>query len=196
METTIQINNNDEINVLRIKLEVVEKELQLAISRAEKAENELEQLKNLYINSSHVGSAKSHSSNDTESAVICSHCGHSFHLQSPSSATTATAVTCLPPPPPPPMPNFKPNPVNFNQYGTSLKDGITAFTLNNQREMDDNFSICSNPDGKKSATGRSYILIRWNVNWVWKSCCCYIFRYTQTLDCVHARSSTHNNFGK
>lgn len=157
METTIQTNNIDEINVLRIKLEVVENELQLAISRAEKAENQVEQLKNLY-KSSNVGNAQSHSSNDIDTAIVCTQCGHSFQLQSSSSESACVSTaTCLPPPPPPPMPNFKPIPVNFNRYGASLKDGITAFTLNNQREMDDNFSICSNSDGKKSATGRFYI---------------------------------------
>lgn len=156
METTIETNNNDEINVLRVKLEVVEKELQIAISRAEKAENDAEQLRNLYKNSSQLGNALAQSSSH-ELAAICSHCGNAMQsstsaASSSSSITTLTAT--LPPPPPPPMPNFKPNPVNIARCNASLKDGITAFALNNPLQPGDNASICSNPDVKKSATGR------------------------------------------
>lgn len=164
METTIQTNNNDEINVLRIKLEIVEKELQLAISRAEAAESEVDKLQNLYKTCSHIGnniaqSQSSHDNTESASVVICSYCGHSFQLPCESSSASASAsitTACLPPPPPPPMPNFKPNPINFNQSGASLKDALTSFTLNNQRETtgDDNVSICSDPDANKSATGR------------------------------------------
>lgn len=170
METAIQTNNNDEINVLRIKLDVVEKELQIAISRAEMAENELDKLKNSYKRNNHLGNiAQLHSSHDTESAesvMICSHCGHSLHISSSSAIVNAsnhtiTTTACIPtptqpPPPPPPMPNFKPIPFNLNQSGASLNEALTAFTLNNHREMDDNVSIYSNPDAKKSATGRFY----------------------------------------
>lgn len=161
METAIETNNNDEINVLRIKLEIVEKELQLAINRAEKAENEVEILKNdLYKNIRHVEIALPVSTQNTaestsmtmSSSAVCTHCGQSF-LQSTVSNASAE-LTSMPPPPPPPMPNFKPIPVNLNQCGASLKDGITTFTLNNLRESGDNISICSNPDMKKSATGR------------------------------------------
>lgn len=157
METTIETNNNDEINVLRIKLEIVEKELQFAISRAEKAE---ELLKNLYKCSSHALAQSSHESAAVVTMVKCSHCNNYCDSAEQSSTSTAsssaTIVTCLPPPPPPPMPNFKPIPVNLTRYGAnlSLRDGITAFTLNNPRETGDNVSICSNPDVKKSATGR------------------------------------------
>lgn len=129
METTIEINKNDEINMLRIKIEVIEKELQLALNRAEKAENDLEHMKNTYKNCDCIGK---------------------------SSSTSSTQVlNVLPPPIPPPMPNFKLNPVNLKQFG-SLKDGITAFSLNNQRQNDDNISVTSiNADvDKKPATGR------------------------------------------
>ncbi|XP_055323291.1 shootin-1 isoform X2 [Sitodiplosis mosellana] len=165
METTIETNNNDEINVLRIKLEIVEKELQFAISRAEKAE---EQLNNLYKNSSYALAQSSHESAATTTAaaavsrVKCSHCGNycdsaeqsstsSAASSSSSSSSSSTTVT-LPPPPPPPMPNFTPFPVNVTRCGASLRDGITTFTLNNPRESGDNLSICSNLDVKKSAT--------------------------------------------
>lgn len=171
METTIETNNNDEINVLRIKLEVVEKELQIAISRAETAENELEQLKNLYKNPSQLGSTMAQSSHESTTMVLCSQCGSSNALQSPS--TTTTASTSLPPPPPPPMPNFKPIPVNFTRCNASLKDGIQTFTLNNPREQDtDNISISSNPDVKKSATGRFTDCSKYAVNCCC-CCCCY-----------------------
>lgn len=181
METTIETNNNDEINVLRIKLEIVEKELQFAISRAETAETELEQLKNLYRISSEVGNAhtQTQSTQSThETTVKCSHCGNycdvtmQSSMSTPSSSSTLNIATTsaqaklsisLPPPPPPPMPDFKPIPVNLTRCGASLKDGITAFTLNNPRETSDNVSICSNPDVKKSATGR-YMHIHPNVN--------------------------------
>lgn len=175
MEATIETNNSDEVNMLRIKLEIVEKELQLAINRAEKAESDIEQLKSLYKNKRHVENALPHSTQNTgESAMattatataetptslVCTHCGQSFQSTvsnaSPSTSTASiTSVACtLPPPPPPPMPNFKPIPVNLNRCESSLKDGITAFTLNNPRESGDNVSVCSNPDVKKSATGR------------------------------------------
>lgn len=170
MESTIETNNNDEINVLRIKLEIVEKELQFAISRAEKAE---EQLTNFYKNNSNALAQSSHESTSSAIAMVaatvkCSHCGNycdinadqlstSTAATSLSSPSTSTKIVkeCLPPPPPPPMPNFQLFPVNVIRCGgASLRDGITAFTLNNPRESDDNVSICSNPDVKKSATGR------------------------------------------
>lgn len=182
METTIETNNNDEINMLRIKLEIVEKELQLAINRAEKAENEVEHLQNLYKNKWHVENALPHLTQNTAEAItppsqpptttttaavaasslVCTQCGQSFQSTVSNASTipsitstTLTSVSCtLPPPPPPPMPDFKPIPVNLNRCGASLKDGITAFTLNNPRESGDNVSICSDPDVKKSATGR------------------------------------------
>lgn len=182
METTIETNNNDEVNMLRIKLEIVEKELQLAINRAEKAESDIAQLKSLYKNKRHVENAlPPHSTQNTDdestvppttmatttamatetpTSLICTHCGQSFqstvsNASSSSTSTTTASVACtLPPPPPPPMPNFKPIPVNLNRCGSSLKDGITAFTINNPRESGDNVSVCSNPDVKKSATGR------------------------------------------
>lgn len=170
METAIQTNNNDEINVLRIKLEIVEKELQVAISRAEAAEYEVDKLQNLYKTNSHVGnisqSQSSHDNTESASVMICSYCGHSLQLPCESSIASASAsitTACLPPPPPPPMPNFKPIPINFNQSSTSLKDALTSFTLNNQRETDDNFSICSNPDAKKSATGRFELIQHTNI---------------------------------
>lgn len=165
METAIETNNNDEINTLRIKLEIVEKELQLAINRAEIAENQVEHLQNLYKNSRQVESVLPHSvenvaesTTTTIAPALCTQCGQS--LQSTvSNASSITSVSCtapppLPPPPPPPMPDFIPIPVNFNRSSASLKDGITAFTQNNPRESGDNVSICSNPDVKKSATGR------------------------------------------
>ncbi|XP_031633265.1 paramyosin isoform X2 [Contarinia nasturtii] len=160
METTIETNNNDEINVLRIKLEIVEKELQFAISRAETAETEVEQLKNLYRNSSEIGTSH-------KTTVKCSHCGNLFDgtmqssMSTPSSSSTTSTSTqaitqiCLPPPPPPPMPDFK---IPVARYGASLKDGITTFTLNNPRESSDNASICSNPDVKKSSTGMDALI--------------------------------------
>lgn len=177
MESTIETNNNDEINVLRIKLEIVEKELQFAISRAEKAE---EQLTNLYKTSSNALAQSSHESTSsavamvaaatttTTTAVKCSHCGNYCDISaeqsststapaSSSSPSTSPKTVSLPPPPPPPMPNFQPFPVNVTECGgASLRDGITAFTLNNPRDPGDNASICSNPDVKKSATGRYF----------------------------------------
>lgn len=172
METTIETNNNDEVNMLRIKLEIVEKELQLAINRAEKAESDIEQLKSLYKNKRHVENAPPLSTTqsvgesaiataaETPTSLVCTHCGQSFqstvsNASTSTSTASITSVACtLPPPPPPPMPNFKPIPVNLNRCESSLKDGITAFTLNNPRESGDNVSVCSNPDVKKSATGR------------------------------------------
>lgn len=139
METTIETNTNDEINVLRIKLDVVEKELQCALSRAEQAENELAAHKARIANSDTC----------TESATawpsICSRCSCTIELIDASAASKVAA----PPPPPPPMPTFQLHVGTFAQCATSLKDGISAFTLNNQRQIDDNASLTQS----KPATG-------------------------------------------
>lgn len=156
MEATIETNHNDEINMLRIKLDVVEKELQIAISRAEIAECEIERLQNLYKKPCHTVSKSVAQSTPTDSpTTVCSHCGNAF--QSSSSASELVTIAPLlpkPPPPPTPMPNFKPNPVHLVRCCGSLKDGITSFTLNNPRETADNVSLSSDADTKKSATGR------------------------------------------
>lgn len=143
--------------MLRIKLEIVEKELQFALSRAEKAE---EQLKNLYRSSNYALTQSSHEST-TATMVKCSHCGNYCDSAEQSPEQTSTASSTLPPPPPPPMPDFKPIP--NTGCGASLRDGITSFTLNNPRESGDNVSICSNPDRKKSATGRCTY---WSEMWI------------------------------
>lgn len=156
MEATIETNNNDEIKILRIKLDVVEKELQLAINRAEKAESELKQLKQsiqtvkIPIENTEMPHDKwlqSQTSND--SAMHCAKCGQSLteSIESTSSARTsiASVENVKPPPIPPPMPNFKIAPI---RCGTSLSESIAEFTLNNTPN-----SQCS--EQKKPATGRS-----------------------------------------
>lgn len=154
MEATIETNTNEEINVLRIKLDVVEKELQFAIDRAEKAEAEVEQFKLLYRSSS-CNSRKPFDLNQS-----CGVCGTTITvtLPPPSQSSQATAslssVPTLPPPPPPPMPNF----IFHHKYETrgssvSLSDGIAAFTLNNARESLESISSESNQQ-VKAATGR------------------------------------------
>lgn len=148
MEATIETNNNDEIKILRIKLDVVEKELQLAINRAEIAESELKQLKqsNKMIENTempHGMRLQSQTSND--STIHCTKCGQSLteSIESTSSARTsiASVENEKPPPIPPPMPNFIIAPI---RCGSSLSESIAEFTLNN-----------TSNSRKKPATGRS-----------------------------------------
>lgn len=143
MESAIETNTNDEIQVLHVKLEVVEKELQLAIDRAEKAESELEQFKKLY----NIGD-----SNDDSGR--CRSCGTALPATSAADdPNRIVQVPAAPPPPPPPMPKFNLAPTNFTPLRTtattstsSLSDGIAAITLNHTRN-DDNQQV-------KNATGR------------------------------------------
>lgn len=116
MENAIETNTNDELNMLRVKLDVIEKELQLAIERAERAEAELEQFK----------------FNRISIHNKCHLCGCNVAL---SMATNTTEIL-RPPPPPPPLPNFQFHNTNQNADAVSLSDGIAAFTLNNAREGD------------------------------------------------------------
>lgn len=132
MDSTIKTNTNDELNILRVKLDVIEKELQLAIDRAEKAETEFEQLK---------------ISRDSmkDKCCICHN-----RLSNLSDKLAADVVVTSPPPPPPPMPNYSLFPTNQMTNGVSLSEGIAAFTLNNAREGDS--SSISNQQVKQ-ATG-------------------------------------------
>lgn len=130
MENTIKINTNDELNVLRIKLEMIEKDLQLAIDRAEKAEAELEQLKYLRKNC--------RNSRESIPNSICCVCNGALN---PSQMEAVKEPTTLPPPqppppppPPPPMQRFNLPPTNSVKNGVSLSDGIAAFARNNARQ--------------------------------------------------------------
>lgn len=133
METTIQTNTNDELNVMRVKLDVIEKELQLAVVRAEKAEAELE---------------RSQVSRNSVQGTCCA-CSNRASKNSEAEAAEA-AVPSRPPPPPPPMPDYALFPTNSLTNGVSLSDGIAAFSLNNARQGDS----CSIGDQQvKKATG-------------------------------------------
>lgn len=133
MENTIKINTNDDLNVLRIKLEMIEKDLQLAIDRAEKAEAELEQLKYLRKNCQN-----SREPNENNVCCVCN--GTVTSIPTQKEATKEEPAT-LPPPPPPPMPpppppgqTFNLPPTNSVKNGVSLSDGIAAFARNNVRQ--------------------------------------------------------------
>lgn len=145
METALETNTNDEIQVLRIKLEVVEKEMQLTIDRAAKAETELEQFKQLY----GIGAGN-------DDGGRCRSCGG---LPSSTTSVTASAAVDDPnrvaqviaaPPPPPPMPKFNLPPTNSAPHGTtttSLSDGIASITLNQRGDS---------AQQVKNATGRPH----------------------------------------
>lgn len=133
MENTIKINTNDELNVLRIKLEMIEKDLHLAIDRAERAEAELEQLKY-----SRKNCQNSRESNQNQNTVCCV-CNGSA-APNPARTEAVREPTTLPPPPPPPLPppppvqKFNLPPTNSVKNGVSLSDGIAAFARNNARQ--------------------------------------------------------------
>lgn len=155
MEATIETNNNDEIKILRIKLDVVEKELQLAIIRAEKAENELKQLKEsiqidrMIENTDMLPDERLQSQTSNYRTMHCVKCGQSLTESTESTSSARTSITSVenekPPPIPPPMPNFKIAPI---RCVSSLSESIAEFTLNNTPN-----SQISQP--KKPATGRS-----------------------------------------
>lgn len=137
MESTIKTNTNDELNMLRVKLDVIEKELQFAIDRADNAESHLEQLK---------------ISRDSMKNK-CFICNNRLSINNEKLIETEmVAMITKPPPPPPPMPNFSLFSTNNSlTNGVSLSEGIAAFTLNNAREGDS--SCISNQQVKKQATG-------------------------------------------
>lgn len=149
MENAIQTNTNDEIQVLQIKLEMVEKELQFALERAEKAEQELEQFKQLYNNSS-CSNLNSNNVNRMDAST----------LTTPTIENSEIEIVRAPPPPPPPMPKFNFTPANFAPFGTtttasSLSDGIASISLNNTRQNifdENNQQVKQQP---QQATGRS-----------------------------------------
>lgn len=131
MEATIQTNYSEEIQVLQIKLEMVEKELNFAIERAEKAEAELESLRR------------------------CSPNKHKYGMTTvpdfgkpPSLLMLPPPPNPPPPPPPPPMPKFNLPPVGINTNGTSLHDSIATFTLTGRGNTHNNQQV--------QATGRLY----------------------------------------
>lgn len=130
METTIETNTNEEIKVLRIKLEVVEKELECALNRAELAESEVDLLK------ARLGGC--------ETGSICSRCGCDVAAAVATAAASGTTTAAqpppapsLPPPPPPPMPQSQLHVGTFSNSVTSLQDAISGFALNNMRQIDD-----------------------------------------------------------
>lgn len=140
MENTIKINTNDELNVLRIKIDVIEKDLQMAISRAERAETELEQMKLTHMNCVN--------SRDSIGKAICRMCRNTYYttrnadgeiiLGRPTSSEATAPAPPPPPPPPPPLPpaehKFNLPPTNSVKYGVSLSEGIAAFARNNTRQ--------------------------------------------------------------
>lgn len=133
MENTIKINTNDDLNVLRIKLEMIEKDLQLAIDRADKAEAELEQLKNLRKNCLN--------SREPNENIVCCVCNGTVTSNPIHTEAAKEEPATLPPPPPPPLPpppasgqKFNLPPTNSVKNGVSLSDGIAAFARNNARQ--------------------------------------------------------------
>lgn len=54
MDKTLEKTTNEEITVLKLKLEVLENQLQLALDRAETAENELKKLHQYHLNATTV----------------------------------------------------------------------------------------------------------------------------------------------
>lgn len=153
MENTIKINTNDELNVLRIKLEMIEKDLQMATERAEKAEAELEQLKYLRKNCQNLRDS-------TNISTICCVCNGTV-TSNPTQNDAVRESATLPPPPPPPMPppppppmqKFNLPPTNSVKNGVSLSDGIAAFARNNARQGAGSSINVKNQQVQKKATG-------------------------------------------
>lgn len=128
MAATIETKYNEEIQMLQLKLNVVEKELHIAIERAEKAETELLKLKRNFSVQTTQNKYKPSSTSPSIQLLLNNFTNAVDSPLFPSSEMMAPPT--LPPPPPPPMPKFNLPPTNLNKCGTSLNDGISTVKLN------------------------------------------------------------------
>lgn len=158
--------------MLHIKLDIVEKELQFAIDRAEKAEAELEQLKQCYRSSYNLQKPFESYANSS---------GIRTPWAAASDTTIETVQSTAPPPPPPPMPIFNLPPVILVQSGVSLSDGIAAFTLNNAQTLD---SGSVGNQQVKTATGRYYSNV-FSSSLHWLSLICAFFSPSPLIPFTH-----------
>lgn len=118
MEATIQSNYKEEIRMLHVKVDMLVNELKLANDRADKAENEVENLKKLSFIKYH---------RDDVGTTLYQDNLISF-APTPKQLTEAQETQPIPPPPPPPpMPKFNLPHTNITKNGTSLNDSIAAY---------------------------------------------------------------------
>lgn len=97
MEEMIEKETNEKTKILQIKIEMLEKDLHDALTRAEAAEKEIDRIKRVSSSSACTISFP-HNSNDSE---------FDFHSKiNKCKSAESLSVVPPPPPPPPPMPNL------------------------------------------------------------------------------------------
>lgn len=140
MEATIQNNYKEEIRMLLVKVDMLENELKLANDRAEKAENELADLKKMSFIKHHLDNGSLYQDNSISFAPTSKQLTEAQETQQP--------IPTPPPPPPPPMPKFNLPHTNITKNGTSLNDNIAAFEFKMGNDNTQNQQV--------QATGRWY----------------------------------------
>lgn len=149
METTIQSNYEEEIQMLLVKVDMLENELKLANDRADKAENELADFKKLSFVKYHLDNMGTlYQDNLISFAPTSKQLTELQETQQPPSAPPAPTPPSLPPPPPPPMPKFNLPHTNITKNGTSLNDSIAGFEFKMGNDNTHNQQV--------QATGRWY----------------------------------------
>lgn len=120
MEATIQSNYKEEIQMLLVKVEMLENELRLANDRADKAENELADLKRMSFIKYHLDNVDPLYQDNLISFAPTP-------KQPAKAQETQQPIPPPPLPPPPPMPKFNLPHTNITKNGTSLNDSIAAY---------------------------------------------------------------------
>lgn len=139
MEATIQNNYKEEIRMLHVKVDMLENELKIANDRADKAENELADLKKLSFIKYHLDNVNTlYRDNLISFAPTSKQLTEAQETQQPIPL----------PPPPPPMPKFNLPHTNITKNGTSLNDSIAGFEFKTGNDNIHNQQV--------QATGRCY----------------------------------------
>lgn len=171
MEATIQSNYKEEIQMLLVKVEMLENELRLANDRADKAENELADLKRMSFIKYHLDNVDPlYQDNLISFAPTPKQPAKAQETQQPIPPPPLP-----PPPPPPPMPKFNLPHTNITKNGTSLNDSIAAYEFKMGNDNIHNQQV--------QATGRCY---RSGVIYI------YIVYYNVFRCCCVATSSSHH----
>ena len=134
MEETLEKNTNEQIEMLQIRIDLIEKDLEVANDRAMKAEEELRELRRSF---------------RASQVVTCVECANKAKKLVEINEPAKPALP--PPPPPPPLPiaggMIK---VNSNSIDT-LNGAISSCSLNKIDDED------KNKHAKNTATGKNHL---------------------------------------
>lgn len=155
MEATIQSNYKEEIRMLSVKVDMLENELKLANDRADKAENDVADLKKLSFIKYHLDNMGTlYQDNLIPFAPTPKQLTEAQETQQP--------IPTQPPPPPPPMPKFNLPHTNITKNGTSsLNDSIAAFEFKMGNDNIHNQHVQAT--GRWYRSGVIYIIYTYNV---------------------------------